>query len=380
MFVRKSLITLSLLLAILFICGDQGETWANNDLSCVLGKTTASAEASIDSESNSFSIGYDTVCKLFGADFREQFNLNLLDAVPLSHTVLENRWYILTYSGQIYYFDGNTQEYMYLTTVSTPQSDTKYQGKAYSDLDEKSQQERDRVVFQIIGAIDTGELYGYCPTSGHIGTIDDEGIHWMNVHLDNHLQMTGDESWPTPLMFPYIESGTLYAYYDPLWYSDDESAICCGELWSFSMDNGAFTTIELTECYGLAPYKPHEMLLLRRKSSGRLYFSVYDPYEAAILQDDLIELPLCVAATNFASVASCVSGIAFHEGSDSIVYAGADGIYQSISESEFCQITLNQQLLWEELPFWGSAWIMKNGAYVFLNSDRYYVYDSNSMD
>lgn len=373
---RKIAIALISIFAISIAYGEQSEHWFRNPLPNSICETSALSEGSITSEMQRYNIDYDAVRKLFGVEFREQYALNPMDAVCLSQTVIGNRYYCLTTTGNIYFYDGDTNEYVFLTTVPVPHSGMSYQGKGYSNLDENSKQERDNAVFQLIGSVDSKVLYGYCPTSGRIGVIDSEGVHWENIHLDNSIQMVGNESWPTPLMSPYIECDTLFAYYEPAWWSEDENDECRSELWAFNLQNGEFTTKALPETYGLSSYKPNQMLLLRRAPSGLLYLSVFDPYEAKILQDNLIELPLHITATNFASVASCISGLAFHDVSDSLVYAGAEGVFQSINGSEFRQIELNQPL-WEELPFWGSAWIMQSGAYVFPNSDHYFVFAAN---
>lgn len=370
---RKHVITLLALFAILVPHENHSECLLQSLFSDFRCDVSALAESLIDLDQQRYTIEYNAVRKLFGSEFREQFALSPMDSVCLSETVIDNRYYYLSASGSIYYYDGDTNDYVFLTTVPVPQTGMNYQGKGYSDLDEGSKQGRNNVVFQLIGAIDSKLLYGFCPTSGQVGVIDHEGIHWENTRLDNSIQMAGNESWPTPLMCPYIECDTLFAYYEPSWWSFDENTECKSELWMFNLQNGEFAAKALPETYGFTPYSSNQMLLLRRAVSGQLYLSVYDSYTSTILQENLVELPMHITSTNFASIASRISGIAFHEPSNSIVYAAADGVYQSINGDDFRQVEVNQQL-WEELPFWGSAWIMQNGAYVFPNSDHYLVY------
>lgn len=321
-------------------------------------------------EDSDYNIDYTRVDLLFDEDFDQQYNVNFLDKISRSEVVIGNRYYSLMSSGNIYYFDADTNSYGFLTSVTVPQTGIEYQGVRYSDLEEAERQVRDQSVFQLIGAVDSNTLYGYCSTSGRIGIIDESGIHWSDVPLDNFLQMEKDEIWPEPLYFAYIEGNSVYAYCGSTEWPDNNSSKYIGQLLTFDMQTGKCVLTELPQTYAFCPYTNGQMLLLRCKDDGQMYLSSFDHSTHLITEEQFPVLPLMTPADGYESVVFSIAGLAFHEQSGSIVYSDVNGVWQSVQGNAFHHVELGQKL-WEDLTPRGQAWIMQNGSYIFPNSGKH---------
>ena len=164
--------------------------------------------------------GYYTAAEtIFDEAYREQFSAGFSDIASTCEAAVGNRFYSLKQSGKLFYYDVETREYALFAHLPARPHRPDWQGKSYADLSESDRETLDHTVSQLIAAVDSNVLYGYCATSGRIGTVDADGIHWSDVRLDNSLlmeQMGSDELSLEPLWNAYIEGNHTVYLLEPL--------------------------------------------------------------------------------------------------------------------------------------------------------------------
>lgn len=312
------------------------------------------------------------VRKIFGEEFRAQFGLqDLYSASPMSFAVTGNRAYQLMTSGDIYSCDLETGEYsLYASVPALPQLGYSAEMK-YSDLDDGVKAIVDGAVFQIIGRIDGDELYGYCPTSGRIGPIDDAGIHWNDVRLDNSIQMKEDPAYPEDLMYARIVGETLYAFRNR---AENAEMPCEGQILKFSLETGDCRTADVPGAYMLCCTPSARALLLCREAQGRMVLRGYDLLSET-MDDFAYPLPPSLnqgVEEDWFSVMMLSSGLAWCEDRGDVLIAAPDCLWQCADDGNLRRIPLYGPA-WEELSAYSEAWFSENGYYVFKNAGRYVV-------
>lgn len=302
--------------------------------------------------------------ELFGQDFHDQFNLTTLRRVGWIDTVaIRNTLYRLMVNGDIYQYDVASGEYSLYCTVPTPPEGTGAE-TTYSSLSDKLKTALEKSVYQLF--VREGELYGYSSVSGAIGKIDEKGISWLDVRLDNAIQSVQDSAWPNPLQYFFSKGNTLYAYYDRALNEYGEQP-CNGVMLAFNLDTGRCTTTDLPDTYMMCPYQTGYALLLCGNSKKGAYLSSLDLSTGTIVDLD-ISVPFQLDAEAFEDswmYLEQVGGLAYDVSNKQIYLAVPNALYTANDGQELapCEI---QGEIWESLSG-RSGFILENGAY-FLNS------------
>ena len=282
--------------------------------------------------------------QLFDKEFCSAFMLSGEDAVIYDTVYTGGRLYAVmgaekygySGSGEIYYYDVEANEYGFLTKVKPRAYGSE---KNWKDQTNEEKLTQDNRVFQLIGAIDTGMLYGFNPASGHIGAIDQDGIHWSETKLDTALLIEFADTLPQNLSMPFIDGNALYGYASPNMFSA-EDANCSPEglLLSFDLTTGVCRSVYLPDTYAFCPYTPGKALLLRRMSSGRLFLSTFDLNTLTIEHDTFAKLPVSSSGTSWFDVCldtADIGGLSYCAETDTIFALGKAGLWQSIAGAAF---------------------------------------------
>lgn len=302
--------------------------------------------------------------ELFGEDFHDQFNLTTLRRVGWIDTVvIGNTLYRLMGNGDIYQYDVTSGEYSLYCTVPTPPEGTGAE-TTYSSLSDKLKTALEKSVYRLF--VREGELYGYSSVSGAIGKIDEKGISWLDVRLDNAIQREQDSAWPNPLQYFFAEGNTLYAYYDRALNEYGEQP-CNGVMLAFNLDTGKYTMTDLPDTYMMCPYQTGYALLIRGNSKKGAYLSSLDLSTGAIVDLD-ISVPFQLDAEAFEDswmYLEQVGGLAYDASNKRIYLAVPNALYTANDGQELapCEI---QGDIWDSLSG-RAAFILENGAF-FLNS------------
>ena len=313
------------------------------------------------------------VQKIFTEAFWEQFDLQTLDETSsYSFAVTGNSAYQLMSSGDIYAYDLETGEYALYAHVPALPKQAYSPGFKYSELDDETKALVDGAVFQLIGRIDGDELYGYCLTSGLIGRIDEEGIHWNEIRLDNSLQMKGNLPWPDSLLDARILGESLYAFYNK---AENFDAPCDGVILKWNLVTGDCQITEVPGAYALCCTPSEHALLLCMDDEGMIVLRRYDLQTQAMNQS-AESLPISqtqVEANDQYSVRTLFSGLAWHEDQGLIYFATPDGLWFCAADDENpSRIALNGNA-WDGLNVTSEAWLSKDGSYVLFNGSKYVV-------
>ena len=302
--------------------------------------------------------------ELFGKDFHDQFNLTTLRRVGwIDSVVIGNTLYRLMRNGDIYQYNVISGEYSLYCTVPTPPEGVGAE-TTYSSLSKKLKAALEKSVYRMF--VREGELYGYSSVSGAIGKIDEKGISWLDVRLDNAIQREQDSAWPNPLQYLYAEGNILYAYYDRALNEYGEQP-CNGVMLAFNLDTGKCITTDLPDTYMMCPYQTGYALLLRGNSKKGAYLSSLELSTGTIVNLDT-SVPFLLDAEAFENswmFSEQVGGLAYDISNKRIYLAVPNALYTANDGQELtpCEI---QGDIWDSLSG-RSGFILENGAY-FLNS------------
>lgn len=315
------------------------------------------------------------VKSLFDESFWEELGLTTLSQCSAkSRAAIGNQVFSLQSDGSIYIYDAESGQYRYWTQGGAiPRTFV----SQYSMLDEQTQQELDQAVFQLIPDEGAQEIYGYCATSGLIGRIDDEGIVWNDVPLDNRLMMERDQVYPESLQGAYIENGKMYALYLK---GTDECVLL-----TFDLASGECTVHEAENVYLMCSYLPGSALLMCREADGRLCLKEYDwknetrtdvdfPVSLHYLPFDNnlgrfakrdAEVVERMEESGWADITRRIGGLTYDARSDRIAYVDTAGLWYGTKGQSPEWIPAEGEG-WNELCY-SDAQILGNGDYI-LNS------------
>lgn len=313
------------------------------------------------------------VQKIFTEAFREQFGLETLDEISsYSFAVTGNSAYQLMSSGDLYAYDLETGEYALYAHVPALPKQVYSTVLTYSDLDDESKALVDGAVFQLIGRIDGDELYGYCPTSGLIGRIDEEGIHWNEIRLDNSLQMKNNRPWPENLEYARIIGESLYAFYNQ---AENSEAPCEGAILQWNLATGDCQITDVPGAYALYCTPSEHALLLCRDDEGMIVLRRYD-LQTQAMDQSTESLPISqtkVEANDPHSVRTLFSGLAWREEQGLTYFATPDGLWSCAADDESPRRIALHGNAWDTLVSTSEAWLTKDGSYVLFNGSKYAV-------
>lgn len=301
---------------------------------------------------------------LFGEEFWELYNLQSIEAQTGSYAAVGEKLYKLTGLGEIYSYDFQKHEYALLTTVP---AFGRTGEKKYSDQDPAVRKQVEAAVFQIVGALDSDVLYGYNPGSGLFGTIDAEGIHWQDVRLDNAMALEYSDMQglvlPCSLDTPFVEGDTLYGYRASNMWTENGSQPIDGKLCSYDLHTGACTVTDLPGTYAICPYKSGWILLLRRLENGRMVLTEFDLSAKAFGEE--IPLSITTDSTDYLDVGDMISGVAYHEATNTFIYDSQGKLWESVGGQEFHEMPVTMPDKFEYINLAGSwTWIMPDGSYL----------------
>lgn len=192
--------------------------------------------------------------------------------------------------GDIYRLNPQDGKVEKLTTVPASVS---YDKKEYDKLSDEKKKAICSSVDALIDSYGENTLYGINFKTYRIGTIDEAGVHWLDVTLEAWANEYGS----LRLVDTYIEGNMLYSFHDLAAGKDWNLAPCEGGILKVDLTTGEVSRTAIPELYDICYGGPGKaMTLCRREEDGRLYVQMYD-LEADAFEGEPIFLPDDMAVT-----------------------------------------------------------------------------------
>ena len=264
--------------------------------------------------------------ELYDDPFAQQFQLNSLkERIVVCCAVDDSVIYGMTAKGAVYAYDCEAETFVLFTQLpAQPEVDLEKKPSA------ATKQAMEEAVYYLL--LDENHvLYGFNPTSGLLGTVDANGIHWQDTAVDTSLFYRPGGYYPEiGFCQPHVVGDRLEG-----WIVPDEDGTSCTWL-SFSLTDGSCTATEIPGSFQLCAYRDDTLLALVLTESQTIGLNVYD-HEGAYVRSYEGTLPSLQAedgATVF-DLQSIVGALAYDAASNTVYLMDETHLYRSKDGGSF---------------------------------------------
>ena len=306
--------------------------------------------------------------ELFDDKFREDTHLIDQGLVGrLSVTVAGDNVFALYENGEIYSWNSSTKEYSLFATVDAfPDVDIEI---PYSQQSDDMKALLNSCVFSLLS--DGEHLYGLNLISGAIGEITADGIAWNEVKLDLSIINQCDLAWPHALIRPFFYQNSLIAYYDM-------SAATGGNdytpaILQFDLSTGAYTMTSCPKAITMCHYQDDTVLFLQDSGTSLPEFVLYNLSTGEYTNLDItapFEINRKLLAES-CDILGTLGGLTYDAVNDTIYLADETSLWVSTNGNAFSKQEIDDQ--WEYTVYYGDAWVMPDGTFLFQNGTVYAI-------
>ncbi|MEG2187622.1 MAG: hypothetical protein RR085_09920 [Clostridia bacterium] len=242
---------------------------------------------------------------------------------------------------------------------------------SYDELSNDIKEQLQNVVFTFIPS--DHHLLGFNPIHGRIGTIDNDGITWSDKKLDTTVLTRKGHSYPSSILYPFVNQNILYGFYDMSWEENDDPP-CEGVLLAFDLESGACEKTDLQGAFTFCRYGLDSLLLMRDNGSEAPVLSKY-----SLQTKDIVDLPIPISAklernsfSDFYTLMQEIGGLAYDSVNDQIVYVYQCKVWSSIGGQPFEAIADLSSSISYLMPT-AQGWFLSNGSYALQTNGQIYT-------
>ncbi len=311
---------------------------------CLLVCTTARAEWS----------------ELFDDSFAEQFQLNSLrDRIITGCAMDGSVVYGMTDKGTVYTYDGATAQYA-LFAQPPAQPEVDFEKKPSTAIKQAMGEAVNYLLFD-----ENHELYGFNATTGLLGRIDEDGVHWQGTAMDTTVFYHAGGDYPEiSFCQPQIMGDRLEG-----WILPDEDGTSCTWV-SFSLADGSCTATEIPGAFQLCAYQEDTLLALVLTKDKTMALNVYDRSGAYVRSYEgmLPTLQAGDAATVF-DLQGIVGALAYDVSSDTVYLMDETHLYVSRDGGSFEALDGKTPWLppvnYSKIQIGADGWVLINGTWLW---------------
>lgn len=258
--------------------------------------------------------------ELFGDAYAQQFQLSSLkDRIVICYAMDGHTVYGMTAKGTVYTYDCETAAYALFTQLPA-QPDVDFEKKPSEATKQAMKEAVNYLLFD-----ENHKLYGFNSTTGLLGTVDAEGIHWQDQAVDTSVFYTPGSYYPEiSFCQPQIIGDRLEGWIVP----DIDGT---SSTWvSFSLTDGSCTATEIPDAFQLCRYQDDTLLALVLTKDQSMALNVYDR-SGTYVRSYEGTLPTLQAADGTAvfDLQSIVGALAYDAASDTVYLMDESHLYLS---------------------------------------------------
>jgi ABC-type glycerol-3-phosphate transport system substrate-binding protein len=213
----------------------------------------------------------------------------------------------------------------------------------YEKLSDADRAQADETV-QVLAEAE-GVLYAVNQYAGRIGTVNEQGVQWLEQRFDASFVLSPDDG-QRQIMSAVMQDGSLYLLAD--YWEEDPAQNQNGSVVRISVSTGETVRIKTPGTLSMCLYK-EGLLLLRLDEQGKYCLTLLNPGTG-----EMQDLPIALPKEEEALICYQADG-------DKLYLATKNGVYCAANEEPFSMILNNPAP--NSMSMSGKARIVENGSY-----------------